>query len=45
MSDNEAYKVDKIYEAIRKVYGYDEQAEKLIDMLDDMACAYEKQNL
>ena len=45
MSNNEAYKLEKIYEAIRKTYGYDEQADKLIDMLDDMAYAYEMQNL
>lgn len=41
MSDNEVNKVNKIYEAIRKAYGYDEQAEELIDMLDVMAYAYE----
>ena len=41
MSNNEIANVNKIYEAIRKAYGYDEQAEKLIDMLDVMAYAYE----
>ena len=45
MSDNEVYKLDKIYKAIRKVYGYDEQADKLIDMLDEMAYAYEQAQL
>ncbi len=45
MSDNETAKVNKIYEAIRKAYGYDEQADKLIDLLDDMAYAYEQAQL
>lgn len=42
MSDNEIAKVNKIYEAIRKAYGYDKQADELIDMLDEMAYAYEQ---
>ena len=42
MSDKEVNQVNKIYEAVRKVYGYDEQADKLIDMLDDMTYAYEQ---
>ena len=45
MSNAEAQKIEKIYEAIRKAYGYDEQAEKLIDLLDDMAYAYEQSQL
>lgn len=35
MSDTE-----KIYQAIRKVYGYGEEAEKLIDLLCDMEHFY-----
>lgn len=36
------YKIDKIYTAIRKTYGYDENADDLLDLLDDMAYAYEQ---
>lgn len=45
MSNKEVYKINKIYEAIRKAYGYDKQADELIDLLDDMAYAYEQEQL
>lgn len=45
MSDKDAYKLNKIYEAIRKTYGYDREAEALLDLLDDMSYAYEMQEL
>lgn len=32
---------EKIYNAIRKVYGYDEEAEAIIEALDEMADAWE----
>lgn len=34
--------VDKLYNAIRKTYGYNENADKLIDQLEDMADAWEE---
>lgn len=34
--------VDKLYNAVRKTYGYDKQADKLIDQLEDMADAWEE---
>lgn len=29
--------VDKIYQAIRKTYGYDEEADRLVDLVGGMA--------
>lgn len=34
--------VDKLYLAVRKAYGYNESADKLIDQLEDMADAWEE---
>lgn len=33
---------EKIYHAIRKVYGYGEEAEKIMDAFDEMADAWER---
>lgn len=33
--------VDKLYNAVRKAYGYDDSAGKLIDNLEEMADAWE----
>lgn len=41
MVDNE--KIDKIYKAIRKVYGYDDEAEKIMEAFDEMIDAYERE--
>lgn len=35
-------KIDKIYEAVRKVYGYDKRADDLVDFLSDLAEAYDR---
>lgn len=32
---------EKIYQAIRKAYGYDEEAEAIIEALNEMADAWE----
>lgn len=35
-------KVEKIYKAIRKAYGYDAMADELVDALAELMEAYEK---
>lgn len=35
-------KIDKIYEAVRKTYGYDKRADDLVDFLSDLAEAYDR---
>lgn len=35
-------KVEKIYTAIRKVYGYGDEAEEIMDAFDEMVDAYER---
>lgn len=35
---------EKIYSAIRKAYGYDDEAEKIVDALDEMADAWERED-
>lgn len=34
-------KIEKIYQAIRKVYGYDDEAEKIMEAFDELIDAYE----
>lgn len=33
---------EKIYQAIRKTYGYDEEAEAIMEALDELADAWER---
>lgn len=33
---------EKIYQAIRKVYGYDDEAEKIMDAFDELVDAWER---
>lgn len=36
--------VDSLYEAVRKSVGYNDEADKLIDQLEEMADAWEREN-
>lgn len=50
IADEQIYKesmlgaVDKIYTAIRKLYGYGDEGDQLMDRLDDMFDAWERLN-
>lgn len=37
-------KTEKIYKAIRKAYGYDGEADEIMDALDEMADAWEREH-
>ena len=36
--------VDSLYEAVRNSVGYNDEADKLIDQLEEMADAWEREN-
>lgn len=36
------HKIDKIYEAVRKVYGYDNEGDELVDFLFDLMEDHER---
>lgn len=36
-------KIDKIYKAIRKMYGYGDDAEEIMDAFDKLIDAYERE--
>lgn len=36
--------IDELYNAVRKAYGYNNHADELIDRLEDMADAWEREH-